>query len=625
MLARGFILKTFWSLFFFAVSLCSCVNIAIGQAPLPSNSSGTTSSESVPQEQAEREQPNVIVILTDDQGWGDLSFNGNTNLRTPNIDRIAQTGVRFDRFYVCPVCAPTRAEFLTGRYHLRGGVLGVSRGEERLDPDERTIAHYFKAAGYKTAAFGKWHNGMQYPYHPLARGFDEFYGYCSGHWGDYFSPQLEHNGKLVQGKGYLVDDFTNHALDFIEENKKDPFFLYLPMPTPHAPMQVPDQYWQRMENRNLAKTSREGDQEDEDFTRAALAMVECIDFNVGRILAKLEQTQLRNDTIILFFCDNGPNSYRWNGGMKGKKGSTDEGGVRSPLFMSWPRNIKPGRLVTQITGAIDLLPTLTEFCDVPLVKSNPSQSNPLDGVSLKPLVMGTSGALPDRAIFSHWNKKVSVRTQRFRLDHRRRLFDMNLDPGQMEDVSKKFPDVHFELDLLAKKWLSDMSIETGGSWEDERPFSIGHPDFHLTQLPARDAIARGEIERSGKAPNCSYYTNWKSKNDSITWTVDVLEKGNFLVDMYYACPQESLGSQVELSLGGNRISKTIDVANDPPAVGAEHDRVVRTTQSFVKDFKPLRLGKMALPKGKGELELRARKIMGESGLEFRLLMLRRVR
>ena len=212
------------------------------------------------------ERPNVIVILTDDQGWGDLSLNGNSNLSTPNIDTLGRLGTKFDRFYVCPVCSPTRAEFLTGRYHPRGGVHSTSEGGERLDLDERTIAQAFQAAGYETAAYGKWHNGMQYPYHPLARGFDDFYGYCSGHWGDYFSPLLEHNGELVKGNGYLVDDFTDHALAFIEKNKANDFFLYLPMPTPHAPMQVPDKYWDRMKNKTLTMQARAGDDEDDDKT-----------------------------------------------------------------------------------------------------------------------------------------------------------------------------------------------------------------------------------------------------------------------------------------------------------------------------------------------------------------------
>ncbi len=183
--------------------------------------------------------PNVIIILSDDQGWGDLSMNGNVNLSTPHIDQLSANGASFDRFYVCAVCSPTRAELLTGRYHPRGGVYSTSAGGERLDLDESTLADAFKNAGYATAAFGKWHNGMQYPYHPNARGFNEYYGFCSGHWGDYFSPPLEHNGQLVKGNGFVIDDFTERAMAFMEEHQNRPFLVYLPYNTPHSPMQVP--------------------------------------------------------------------------------------------------------------------------------------------------------------------------------------------------------------------------------------------------------------------------------------------------------------------------------------------------------------------------------------------------
>ncbi|MCF7973278.1 MAG: sulfatase-like hydrolase/transferase, partial [Phycisphaerae bacterium] len=219
-------------------------------------------------------RPNIIVILTDDQGWGDLSMNGNVNLATPHIDSLARDGVSFDRFYVCPVCSPTRAEFLTGRYHPRSGVYSTSAGGERIDLDEMTIAQTFKAAGYATAAYGKWHNGMQYPYHPNARGFDEFYGFCSGHWGDYFSPPLEHNGRLVQGDGFMIDDFTNQAMTFMTEKANTPFFLYLAYNTPHSPMQVPDPWWTAHKDQQLAMRHREPDREQIDHTRAALAMCE---------------------------------------------------------------------------------------------------------------------------------------------------------------------------------------------------------------------------------------------------------------------------------------------------------------------------------------------------------------
>src|SRR5688572_18353146 len=300
-----------------------------------------------PAARAAAPRPNVVVILTDDQGWGDLSASGNTDLSTPNIDSLAAGGVSLDRFFVCAVCSPTRAEFLTGRYHPRGGVRGVSTGGERLDLDERTIADVFKAAGYATGAFGKWHNGTQYPYHPRGRGFDEYYGFTSGHWGTYFDPPLDHNGELVRGKGFIVDDLTDRAMAFMEASARSgrPFFCYVPYNTPHSPMQVTDRFWERFAKADLPMRGVNPRQEDLGHTRAALAMCENVDWNVGRMLAKLEDLKLARDTIVVYFHDNGPNGGRWNGGMRGRKGSVDEGGVRSPLLVRWPGKIPAGRNV----------------------------------------------------------------------------------------------------------------------------------------------------------------------------------------------------------------------------------------------------------------------------------------
>ena len=378
-------------------------------------------------------KPNVLVILTDDQGWGDLSGSGNTNLSTPHLDRLAADGASFGRFFVCPVCSPTRAEFLTARYHPRGGVYSTSAGGERLDLDEGTIAEAFKAAGYATGAWGKWHNGMQHPYHPNARGFDEFYGFCSGHWGNYFSPMLEHNGRIVKGEGFVVDDFTDRAMAFMEKQKSAgrPFFAYLPYNTPHSPMQVPDRWWKKFENAELNLRSREGKKENIQHTRAALAMCENVDWNVGRLMKKLDELGIAEDTIVVFFCDNGPNGWRWNGGMRGRKGSTDEGGVRSPLFVRWKGQIEAGRKVEPIAGAIDLFPTLAELAGIPV-----KWRQPVDGISLKSLLVGSDPiAWPERSLFSHWGGRVSLRTQAFRLDHKGKLYDMVRDPGQGKDVA----------------------------------------------------------------------------------------------------------------------------------------------------------------------------------------------
>lgn len=562
------------------------------------------------------ERPNVVVILTDDQGWGDLSASGNTNISTPNIDSIASDGARFDRFFVCPVCSPTRAEFLTGRYHPRGGVYSTSTGGERLDLDERTIAELFQASGYKTAAIGKWHNGMQYPYHPLGRGFEDFYGYCSGHWGDYFSPQLERNGELVKGNGYLVDDFTDHAIQFVEQHTEQPFFLYLAMPTPHAPMQVPDLYWERMQNRPLELRATEPAQEDQQFTRAALAMVESIDANVGRLLAKLDALKLSDNTIVVFFCDNGPNSHRYNGGMKGKKGSTDEGGVRSPMFIAWPKRIRPGRLVTQICSVTDLLPTLCDLAEIPT-----ESTQALDGLSLEPLLMGQRAAIPGRKIYSHWQGKVSVRTQHFRLDHAGKLYDMLLDPGQTHDAANEHPEVAAELRQSVQAWKEELLPGLG---KTARPFPIGHPNFALTQLPARDAVPHGGLKRSAPAPNCSYFTNWTSADDIMTWDVEVLQGGRFEAVLYYACPAEDVGTEVKLCLAEACWAAEITEPNTPAAVGPEHDRVPRRTQSPLKDFAPLALGVAELSPGRSRLSLTAKHGSAAMDLEMRLLMLRRL-
>jgi len=561
---------------------------------------------------AEAKKPNVLIILADESIWGDLSMNGNTNVSTPQIDSIGKAGAVLDRFYVCPVCSPTRAEFLTGRYHLRAGVHGVSSGQERLNLDEKTIADAFKAAGYATAAFGKWHNGMQYPYHPRGRGFDEYYGFCSGHWGDYFDAPLEHNGRPVQGKGFLIDDLTDHAMSFIEQNKDKPFFCYVPYNTPHFPLQVPDRFWDKFSSFDLKMRARNPALEKVEVTRAILAMTENIDWNVGRLLAHLDQLHLANDTIVIYFSDNGPNSWRWNGEMKGRKGWTDEGGVRAPFVIRWPGHIPAGLRVPQIAGAIDLLPTLTDLAHIPTVSTKP-----LDGVSLKPLVLNTTKDWPDRMIFSEWVGKTSVRTQRYRLDSANALYDMEADPQQDHDVAAQHPEEAQRLREAMLAWRHELFAKE----KDTRPFTVGYPEFPITQLPARDAVEHGEIQRSSRAPNCSYFSHWASPNDSITWDVDVATTGQYEAVIYYAVSEADLGSTVELSFLGKSVQGKVTVANDPPLHGAEHDRSPREAESFVKDWKPMTLGTIELQKGHGELTLRAPQIPGKNVMEFRALFL----
>lgn len=559
-------------------------------------------------------RPNVVVILTDDQGWGDLGIHGNRNVSTPRIDALAREGAQLRHFYVCPVCSPTRAEFLTGRYHPRGGVFSTSAGGERLDLDERTIAELFHEAGYATGAFGKWHNGTQHPYHPNARGFQEFYGFCSGHWGDYFDPMLDHNGEITAGSGYLPDDLTTRAMRFMEEQSAagKPFFVFLPYNTPHSPMQVPDAFYARFANAGLAQRGTLADKEDPDHTRAALAMCENIDWNVGRVLEHLRATGTADDTIVAYFCDNGPNGDRWNGGMKGRKGSTDEGGVRSPLFIRWPRGILPGTVIEPVAGAIDLLPTLASLAGLEL----PAGLR-LDGVDLSPLLAGGAPDWPERRLFSHWNGRVSVRTDRFRLDAAGELYDMVADPGQLRAVTLEQPQVARQLREAVAAWKRDVLSELRPN--APRPFPVGGGS--VTQLPARDALAHGGLKRSNRFPNCSYFTNWRSTGDALTFDVDVLAAGTYAVEVYYACPEGDVGSVLQLQCNGASTAGKVTEAHDPPLAGAEHDRIPRQ-ESYVKAFKPMPLGTFTLKRGRGSMTLRATEIPGSQAIEFRMLVLR---
>lgn len=552
------------------------------------------------------QRPNVVVILSDDQGWGDLSLHGNTNLQTPRIDSLARDGARFERFYACPLCAPTRAEFLTGRYHPRGGVHGVTTGAERLNLDERTIADAFREAGYVTGAFGKWHNGSQYPYHPRGRGFAEYYGFTSGHWGHYFDPVLEHNGALVRGKGYIADDLTDHALAFIEAHKDRPFFCYVPYNTPHSPFQVPDRFWEKFKDHPLPLRAKDPKLEDLPSTRCALAMCENLDWNVGRILDKLDELKLAEKTIVVYFSDNGPNTWRWNGGMKGRKGQTDEGGVRVPCLVRWPGRIRPGSAVRPIAGAIDLFPTLASLAGVPA-----ACPKPLDGVDLSPLLLGTAQQWPDRMIFSHNAGQVSVRTDQFRLDARGKLFDMIADPGQERDIAAEKPEVAARLAQAVARWKHEVL----GDGKDDRPFPVGYREFPTTPLPARDGVASGGIRRSAPAPNCSYFTHWRSTDDAITWDIEVNTAGSYEAVLYYTCPREDVGATVELSFRGAAVRAKVAEPFDPPLHDAM-DRVPRKGESYVKDFRPLRLGPLQLAKGRGPLTLRALTLPGKQVMDL---------
>ena len=579
---------------------------------------------------ASAKAPNVVVLLADDAGWGDYSFNGNRQVATPHIDGIAKAGAHFDRFFVQPVCAPTRSEFLTGRYHRRLGVYGVSTGQERMNPDEKTVADSFKRAGYVTGLFGKWHNGSQWPYHPLARGFDTFWGYTSGHWGEYFDAPLEHNGVMKTSKGYIVDVLTDKALQFIERNQSKPFLCFVPFTTPHSPWSAPASDWARFKDKPLSQTATNAQAEKPDETRCALAMVENQDRNVGRILAKLKELNLEEDTIVVYFSDNGPNGHRWTGGMKGTKATTDEGGVRSPLFIRWPGKIAAGTQVKPIAGAIDLASTIEALAGVKRVGDRPR-----DGRDLSPLLKtGLDADWAPRQIFNTWGNNVSVRTQTHRLDGAGNLFDMVADPGQTTPIQSKQSELTQELIAAVAAWRKEMGIAApvGGKGKgkgangpgnavDPRPIHVGYREFPTTMLPARDGEPRGQMRRSAAAPNSSYFVNWTKPEDAAVWNVEVVTAGTYIVTLDYACPAEAVGTPLEFSFEGTLLKGKITEAFDSP-LKPEQDTLPRPHgESTMRDFRTMTLGEVRLEPGKGELKLRAPEVRGKSVMDLRRVTL----
>jgi hypothetical protein len=426
--------------------------------------------------------------------------------------------------------------------------------------------------------------------------------------------------------------------------------VYVTYNAPHSPMQVPDRWWNKFKNKELTLRATQPQREDIAHTRAALAMCENIDWNVGRLLRRIDELKIADDTIVVYFSDNGPNGDRWNGGFKGIKGSTDEGGLRSPLLIRRPGKIAAGKRIPQIAAAIDLLPTLAELADVPL-----TNEKPLDGLSLQPLLEsgGLAGhhrrddrraapaeqnppvpladdssseaqalltKLSDRVIVSHWNGRISAASGPYRLDHTGKLYDVTNDPGQRRDLSRQHPQIKNRLAAARTAWKNDVFRE---SQRDERPFLVGHPGHQLTQFPARDALAYGNIQRSSRHPNCSFFTNWKSTGDRITWDVEVVTGGTYEVEIYYACPEADVGSTIELSFDDSRLQAEVAEPHDPPLTGADDDRVPRT-ESYVKDFRPMKLGAIHLPEGRGQLALQALEIPGAQVMDLRLLVLTRV-
>jgi len=410
----------------------------------------------------ENKKPNVIIIMTDDQGFGDLGINKNPNIITPNIDQFASESVQFDNFFVSPVCAPTRASLMTGRYSLRTGVRDTYNGGAIMSNTETTIAEILKEADYSTGIFGKWHLGDNYPFRPSEQGFDESIIHLAGGIGQvgdftnyykgntsYFDPILWKNNKKNQYDGYCSDIFAENAVKFIEKNKNKPFFCYLSFNAPHTPLQVPKKYYNMYKDldpelgfidESLASKMSEKDKED---ARRIYGMVTNIDDNVGKVLNKLTELGIEEETIIIFMTDNGPQQFRYNSNMKGLKGTVYNGGTRVPFYIKYAEKFKNSKVISRMSAHIDILPTILELCNLKI----PSDRK-IDGQSLVPLI--NSKPFNDRHLFSYWTRRfpekyinMSIQNDNYKLvgnnDYNGKikdfeLYDLIADPLESKNV-----------------------------------------------------------------------------------------------------------------------------------------------------------------------------------------------
>jgi len=427
-------------------------SVALAMGGRPSSAKAT---EGKPFDRAQG-KPNVVLIITDDQGYGDLACHGNKVIKTPNLDRLHADSVRLTDFHVSPVCAPTRGALMTGRWPNRVGVWHVVMGRSLLNPREVTMADVFAANGYRTGIFGKWHLGDNYPFRPQDRGFGEVLvhgggvvGHTPDYWlNDYFDDTYLHNGKWTRAPGYCTDVWFDGAMKFIEANKNRPFFAYLPTNAPHQPFQVPPKY----EAMYRHKTARPG----------FYGMITRIDENVARLRKHLRRLGLEDDTILIFMTDNGTVSRDFNSGMRGRKGSHYEGGHRVPCFVRWPAGgLAGGRDVKRIAAHVDILPTLIDLCGL-----KPPRKIAFDGASLAPLLAGRRRDWPDRTMFVElqnvvgrpvkW-RRCAVMTDRWRLVNGKELYDIKADPGQRKNIARRQGQVVRKLRAEYEKWWADVS------------------------------------------------------------------------------------------------------------------------------------------------------------------------
>ncbi len=528
----------------FGLAVWLCIGLAAGRAT------------------AADKRPNVLVIITDDQGWGDFGFHGNPHLKTPNLDRLAGQSLELTQFCVSPVCSPTRASLLTGRYNYRTGAIDTTMARSTMATEEVTLAEMLSAAGYRTGIFGKWHLGDNYPSRPIDQGFSEALVHLGGGLGQpadppgspdfdrpgnpYFDPILVHNGRPEKTEGYCSDIFTDAAIQFIAEQRDAPFFVYLPFNCPHGPLELPPEYLERYQHLSL-----------DDTTARVYGMIANIDDNLGRLLAKLDELGLGDDTIVVFLTDNGPAQRRYNGIWRGLKATVYEGGIRTPCLLRWPGKFSPGSKQAQLAAHIDLTPTLLAACHV-----EPPQGVAFDGIDLGPWLMGGRSEPLDRTLFFQWQRTdvperfraCAVRTAHYKLvqpkgqngqktfDPQWELYDVASDPGETHNVIDAHPDVAEALKAAYEKWFDDVSSTRG---YPRARIIVGTSHENPVMLTRQDW--RGPL------------ANWSEKGLG-NWQIEVATAGKYDVAVHRPASDET--RTVELRIADQQLNSPLTAGQD---------------------------------------------------------------
>jgi len=529
---------------------------------------------------ADNERPNVIVIMSDDQGGGDYGFQGNPLIETPSLDTMFKNGGCLTNFYVSPVCAPTRASLMTGRYNYRTRCVDTYIGRAMMDSDEKTLAEYLHDAGYQTGIYGKWHLGDNYPLRANDQGFQDSLIHRGGGIGQpsdpigaegkYTDPTLIKNGIETPMQGYCTDIYFDAALQFIDQsvNAKKNFFTYIATNAPHGPFHdVPVDLYKKYQEVDFSpifihKLNKNRLEKENDKLARIAAMITNIDENVGRLFERLESLGVLDNTIVIYLNDNGPNSMRFVGNMRGMKTHVDDGGIRSPLLFHWPAKVESGHRSNLMCAHIDVLPTLLDACSI-----ESSKTHPVDGRSFLPLLLKKQTDWPNRSLVFQTHRgdtpqlyhHFALHNGPWKLVHpsgfgkegingevKLELYNLNQDPQQKNDLATNRPEVFARLKTNYESWFKDVS--------STRPNNYAPPRIIIgTDFEPKTVLTRQDWRHSQGKP-------W-ARDSNGAWLLEAAEPMSYEIEVIFNdSPQKGkaivkvgdLAQTIEITAGHKR-------------------------------------------------------------------------